>query len=265
MASVFSRIRRRLDATPLWAIGAVNAGVVAVFLFDVRIPDPFKFMDEIILGSVALGTAIYVWRRFFGPPGVISADARRKVAEIETLFEESRKAAETVPGAGGEVVRLGSLLEKVRVIEQRLEQAEIVLSSPQYDVRGASQEIDRLAAAVAAAPAGHTRTNLEGALSEAKKHIANIAGIEGTRDELSSAFERIYQLVRRIHSQIVGLGLAQGTERDLSVSIDELAKTLAEYEYEQEEQKRAEAIVDREIAEAEAKERARLAGRSEKH
>ena len=150
----------------------------------------------------------------------------------------------------------------MKVIEGRLEQTEIVLSSPQYDLRDATAEVDRLAAAVAAASEPHTRANLDGALSEAMKHAENIRGIGRTRDELSSAFERIYQLVRRIHSQIVGLGLAQGTERDLSVSIDELEKTLAEYEREQVQLADAEKIVDREIAEAE---RIARSGRTEIH
>ena len=111
MASVFSRIRRRLDAMPLWMVAAIDAAVVAVFLFDVRIPDPFKFTDEIVLGGAALATGIYLWKRFFGPPGALSATARRRVAEIEMLFEESREVAKAIPGAGGEIERMGTLLE----------------------------------------------------------------------------------------------------------------------------------------------------------
>lgn len=265
MASVFTRIRRRLDAMPLWMVAAIDAAVVAVFLFDVRIPDPFKFTDELIIGSVALGTGIYLWRRFFGPPGAMSAAARSKVAEIEMLFDESRRAAQAIPGAGGEVTRMGTLLAKVKIIEERLEQTEIVLSSPQYDLASAKAEVDRLAAAGAAASEPHTRANLDGALAEAMKHMENIRSIERTRDELSSAFERVYQLVRRIHSQIVALGLSQGTERDLALSVDELANTLAEYEREQKALAEAEKIADREIAEAERIARGQDRGRTETH
>lgn len=235
---------------PLWAVLAADAAIVGLWLVDFRIPDPFRYSDEIILGAVGVGTAVYVWRRFFGPPGAISAAARRRVAEIEILFEECRRAAASLPGAAGEVERLSSLLEKVRVIEERLEQTETVLLSPEYDLSRAAAEVDRLRAQRDSA-SGATRENLEGAVLEAQKHVENVKAIYGTRDELSAAFERIYQLVRRIHSQIVGAGLAHGQGSALSTSVDELASTLAEYEREQAVMARAEKIAEKEIAEAE--------------
>ena len=90
-------------------------------------------------------------------------------------------------------------------------------------------------------------------LSPAEEAILDSVGVAlaGSRDELSAAFERIYQLVRRIHSHIVGVGLAQGTDRDVATSVDELAKTLGEYEKEQAALERAERIAEAEIAEVE--------------
>ncbi|HVO29891.1 MAG TPA: hypothetical protein VMV18_04110, partial [bacterium] len=133
MASVFRSVRRRLDAMPLWGVIAIDAVVLGLWLIDFRIPDEIP-VDKVLLGGVFLASGVYAWRRYFGPPGALSAAARRKVAEIELLFDECRKASETIPGAAGEVARLAELLGKVQSIEQRLEQTETVLLSPQYDV-----------------------------------------------------------------------------------------------------------------------------------
>ena len=53
---------------------------------------------------------------------------------------------------------------------------------------------------------------------EAEQHAQNIARVRATRDELSSAFERIFQIVRRIKGDIYEFKDATGT---MKVEIDD--------------------------------------------
>ena len=54
---------------------------------------------------------------------------------------------------------------------------------------------------------------------------------------------------------MLGIGLAQGSEDELAGSVDELAKTLGEYETERRRIAESEEIVERELAEARRKSR----------
>ncbi len=257
MKNALAAIRRRLDSMPLWGVLAADTALLAFWFADLRALDPLPWIDEIFIGTVVAGTSVYLWRRFFGPPSRLAAETRGRLSEIETLFAETRGAAEAIQGADGvsrEIARMASLLEQVRAIQVRIENIELVLQTPQYSEGTAASEVARLEASLAAAsPAA--RANLEGALSEARKHVENIARIRATRDELIAAFERIFQLARRIHSQVLGIGLAQGSEADLAGSVDELAKTLGEYETERRRIAESEEIVERELAEARRKAR----------
>lgn len=250
MKSVISRIRRRLDTIPLWAVALGWVGVMGLWMIDIRSLDPLPFLDEIFFTVVTGATALYVWNRMFGPPTATSAESRRRLAEVESLYEDAKR----VPAAASEMVRLGTLLEKVRAIQGRIEQAEIVLASPQYSTASAAAEIARLEAELARA-SDAAKANLEGALAEARKHAENVARIHGTRDTLKAAFERTYQIIRRIHSQVLALGLAQGGETELSGTVDELARALEEQEKDRVASVDAEALLERELEEARRKQR----------
>lgn len=252
MKSALSAIRRRLDAMPLWGVLVADAALLALWFADLRALDPLPYVDEIFVGAVVAGTSVYLWRRLFGPPSRLAAETRSRLSEIETLFAETRGAAGAITGADGvsrEIARMQSLLDQVRAIQVRIENTELVLQTPQYSEGTAAAEVTRLEASLAAAPPA-ARANLEGALVEARKHVENIARIRATRDELTAAFERIFQLARRIHSQVLGIGLAQGSESELAGSVDELAKTLGEYETERRRIAESEQQVERELEEA---------------
>jgi hypothetical protein len=259
MKAVLSSIRRRLDAMPVWAVLGINALILGLWMIDFQVPDEIP-IDKILIGVMFAGTSVYLWRRYFGAPSALAAESRRRLAEIETLFEESKKASASLAGAGGvqvEVERLGALLTRVRQIQKRIEQTELVLQSREYDEVAAKGEVTRLETAVAGA-SDATKANFSAALMEAQAHLANIQRIKSTRDELGAAFERFFQIFRRIHSQIIGMGLAQGTEGELTSSVDELAKALDEYERENVAMAHAEDLVDKELAEAKRAEEERL-------
>ena len=263
MKEFFWKVRRRLDAMPMWQIVALNVGVFAVWMLDFRIPDEIP-IDKIVIGGMFLGTGFYLWRRFFGPPSALSASLRRRISEMEALYSESRTAAAQISDSGEvamEIGRLGDLLAKVRVLSARVEQAEVVLQDARYSEDSAAKEVERLQKAVDAADA-KTKPDLLAAFEEARAHQANVGKIRGTRDQLAAAFERFYQLFRRIHSQVLGLRLSQGNAADLVGSIDELAKALAELEAEGQRKAaadaEADAIVDRELAAAKDAEEAKL-------
>jgi hypothetical protein len=255
MATQIERLRHRVDAMSLWWVVAFNAAALGVWMADFRFPDPLP-VDRILLGGVFLGSAFYLWRRFFGPPTALCAVARRRLAEMELLFHESQDAAKQLPGLAADVTRLESLVQQVRQIEARIEQTEIVLLKDEYDGDAAAAEVARLEAAVKDAGEG-SRTNLEGALAEARKHAGNVAHIKATREELSAAFERIYQLVKRIHSQVAGIGLDQGGS-EFTSSVNDLASTIAEYEKEQDALAKAAVMADEEIAAAKREQDERL-------
>ncbi len=233
---------------PLWAIALGNAAVLALWMVDIRSLDPLPWIDEIVIGAMLGSTTIYLWNRFFGPPTAASADSRRRLAEVESLYEDTKR----VPAAAAEISRLGALLEKVRAIQARIEQAEVVLATPQYSTEAAATEIARLEAGIAKASAA-AKENLEGALAEAKKHAENVARIRVTRDALVAAFERIYQIVRRIHSQVLALGLSQGGDTELSGSVDDLARALEEQEKDRAATASAEQLLEKELEEARRK------------
>lgn len=239
---------------PLWAIALGNLTVLGVWMIDIRTLDPLPYVDEVVIGAMLAGTSLYLWNRYFGPPTPIAADSRRRLAEVEGLYQDTKRAAGSLPAAASEIARLGALLEKVRAIEARIEQTEIVLASPQYSTTAAAAEIARLESEVAKAPAA-ARENLEGALAEAKKHAGNIAHIRATGASLSAAFERIYQIIRRIHSQVLAFGLAQGGETELAGSVDELQKALEEQERERQAAVSAESLLEKELEEARRKQR----------
>ena len=247
MKGALASIRRRLDSFPLWGVALLDLGLLAFWLVDFRVPDPIFGLDEILIGGVLAATGVYTWRRMFGPPSSLAAEKRRRLAEVETLHGEIKNAAGTA-GVAADVSRLDGLLEGIRKVEARIEQAELVLATPQYSKEAALAEVTRLKAEVEKA-GDSARSNLAAALMEAERHVENIDAVRATRDELSSAFERIYQIVRRIHSQVIGLGLSQGSRNDLSVSVDDLARTIDEYEKERVQQERAERIVDQELEE----------------
>jgi hypothetical protein len=247
MKAALSSIRRRLDAVPLWAVGLLDLGILALWLVDFRLPDPILGLDEIVIGGVLLATGVYTWKRVFGPPSSLAAEKRRRLAEVEILHDEIRKSA-GVAGVAGDVARLGGLIDGIKKVEARIEQAELVLALPQYSKEAAASEVTRLKSEVEKA-SDVSRGNLAAALMEAERHVENIDHVRMTRDELSSAFERIYQIVRRIHSQVIGLGIAQGSRDDLASSVDELARTVDEYEKDRIQQERAEKMVDVEVEE----------------
>ena len=259
MRKALASIRRRLDAVPLWAVGLLNLGVVAAWFVDFRFIDPLPFLDEIAITGVLAASALYTWRRAFGPPTALAAEKRRRLAEVELLYEEIRKAAGAA-GVGSDVERLAELLEGIRKVEARIEQAELVLATPQYSVPAAAAEVARLKAEAGSA-VGAAKADLEAALTEAERHADNIARVRGTRDELSAAFERVFQIVRRIHSQVIGLGLSQGTRDDVASSVDELAKTIDEYERDRRSLEDAERLVDQEL-EADRRRRQALESKS---
>lgn len=245
MKGAFASVRRRLDAFPLWAIGLLDLGVLAFWLADFRVPDPIPALDELLVGGILLGSAVYTWNRIFGPPTSLAAEKRRRLAEVEVLHEETKRAAGAA-GAVADVSRLEPLIDGIRRIEARIEQAELVLATPQYSLTDAEAEVVRLKGEVEKASVA-ARANLAAALMEAERHVQNIAAVRSTRDELASAFERIYQIVRRIHSQVIGLGIRQGSREDLASSVEELARTIDEYERERARQERAEAMVEAEL------------------
>ncbi len=252
MKGTLSRIRKRLDAWPVWGVVLLNAGVLALWTVDLRAIDPLPFLDEIFVGGVMAGSAYYLWNRLFGPPTALAAESRRRLAEVETLFGECEAAARGSEIAGAEVARMSGLLDRVRAIEQRIEQAELVLGTPQYSVGAAEAEVARLERAHAEA-SDAARPHLAGALEEARRHRENIGRIRATRDELGAAFERIFQLVRRIHSQILGLGLTDGASAELASSVSELGATLDAYERDRKAAEEAAALVDRELEQARAR------------
>ena len=245
MTKALASIRRRLDAVPLWAVGLLNLGILAVWMADWRLPDPLPGIDEVLVTGILVASAVYTWRRLFGPPSSLAAEARRRLAEVEILHDEIVKAA-AAAGVAGEVSRIKALLEGIRKIEGRIEQAEIVLASPQYARAAAEAEVRRLDAEVARATDG-AKANLAAAHMEAQRHLENIDQVRATRDELSAAFERTFQIIRRIHSQVIGIGLSRGSKDDLSSSVDELAKTIDDMEKERLQQERAEKQVDAEL------------------
>lgn len=245
MKGALSSIRRRLDTFPLWGVVLLNVGLVAVWVGNLRIPDPIPVVDELILGGIVAASAVYTWRRIFGPPSALAAEKRRRLAEVGILHDEIVKAAETA-GVSGEVSRIRALLDGIKKIQARIEQIEVVLASPQYSRPSAEAEVARLQAEVDRT-VGAAKANLAAALMEAQEHVQNIDRVRSTRDELSAAFERTFQIVRRIHSQVIGIGLAQGTKSDLTSSVDELARTVYEWEAERKEQERAERMVEEEL------------------
>lgn len=247
MKGALGSIRRRLDAVPLWAVGLLDLGVLALWLVDFRVPDPIMGVDELLIGGVLIASGVYTWKRLFGPPSSLAAEKRRRLAEVELLHGEIAKSA-GVAGVAGDVARLDGLLDGIKKVEARIEQAEIVLATPQYSKAAAAAEVARLKSEVEKASDG-SRANLAAALMEAERHLENIDRVLLTRDELSSAFERIYQIVRRIHSQVIALGIAQGSRDDLASSVDELARTIDEYEKDRVQQERAEKMVDIEVEE----------------
>ena len=247
MKGALASIRRRLDTFPLWGIALLDLGILAFWLADFRIPEPIMGVDEVLISGVLLASGIYTWRRMFGPPSALAAEKRRRLAEVEVLHGEIKNAAGTA-GVAADVSRLDGLLDGIRTVEARIEQAELVLATPQYSKEAALAEVARLRSEVEKA-GDSSRANLAAALMEAERHVENIDAVRATRDELSSAFERIYQIVRRIHSQVIGIGLSQGTRDDLATSVDELARTIDEYEKERFQQERAERIVDAELEE----------------
>src|SRR4051812_11810172 len=103
---------------PLWQIAAINGAILVAWMLDFRVPDEIP-IDKVIIGGLFLATGFYLWRRFFGPPGALAASLRRRIAEMETLYSESRSAAAQIPDSGDvaiEVGRLGDLLLKVRAL-----------------------------------------------------------------------------------------------------------------------------------------------------
>lgn len=255
MKRFLTRVRRRLDAMPLWSVAAINAGVLALWLADFRIPDPLPYMDELFVTAVLAGTSLYLWNRWFGPPSALSAETRRRRAEIEQLFEDTR-AISGATRVSAELARLEELVRRVATIQERIEQTEIVLQDPTYAPGTADAEIARLGKALAASTGG-ARENLAGALEEARRHRSNIQSIAARRDELVAALERIHQIFRRIHSQVVSVGLSEGNEAAVGESVEELARTLEEYESERRRLEEAEQIVDRELAETERRSRSK--------
>lgn len=245
MKQALSSIRRRLDTIPLWAVALLDIGVLAFWLGDLRVPDPVPAVDELVVGGILIASAVYTWRRMFGAPSALAAEKRRRLAEVEVLHDETVKAA-AAAGVSGEVSRIRSLLEGIRRIEARIEQTEVVLATPQYSKSAAEAEVTRLQAEVERAEGG-AKANLAAALMEAQQHVQNIDRVRATRDELSAAFERSFQIVRRIHSQVIGIGLAQGSKSDLTSSVDELARTVDEWETERARQERAERMVEEEL------------------
>lgn len=245
MKGALARIRRRLDAIPLWAVGLLDLGILAVWLADFRVPDPLPALDELLIGGVLLATGIYTWRRLYGPPSSLAAEKRRRLAEVEILHGEIRSSAGAA-GIAGDVARLDDLLDGIKKVEERIEQAELVLATPQYSVMAAKADIARLQSELEKATDA-SRANLGAALMEAERHLENIERVRATRDELASAFERIFQIVRRIHSQVIGQGIAQDSRDDLASSVEELARTIDEYEKDRAQQERAEKMVDIEL------------------
>lgn len=256
MKDALASIRRRLDSFPLWGVGLINLGVLAVFLADYRLPDPLPGIDEVLITGLLIASGIYTWKRLFGPPSALAAEKRRRLAEVEILHAEIKQSA-GVAGVAADVARLGELLDGIKKVEARIEQAELVLSTPQYSKEAAESEVTRLKAEVEKA-SDTSRANLAAALMEAERHLENINGVRKTRDELSSAFERIYQITRRIHSQVIGLGIAQGSRDDLASSVDELAATIDEYEKDRVSMERAERLVDAELEEEQRRQAEKL-------
>jgi len=256
MKGALASIRRRLDSFPLWGVGLINLGVLAFWLADFRVPDPLPGIDEVLIGGIVIASSIYTWRRLFGPPSSLAAEKRRRLAEVEILHDEIKKSA-GVAGVAGDVARLGELLDGIRKVELRIEQAELVLATPQYSKEAAEAEVARLTGEVERS-SDTAKANLAAALMEAERHVENIVAVRKTRDELSSAFERIYQITRRIHSQVIGLGIAQGSRDDLASSVDELAATIDEYEKDRISMERAEKMVDAELEEERRKQAAKL-------
>ena len=256
MKGALASIRRRLDSFPLWGVGLVNLGVLAFWLADFRLPDPLPGIDEVLVTGVLVASGVYTWKRMFGPPSSLAAEKRRRLAEVEILHDEIKKSA-GVAGVAGDVARLGELLAGIQKVEARIEQAELVLATPQYAKEAAEAEVARLKVEVGKA-SDTARANLAAALMEAERHVENIDGVRKTRDELSSAFERIYQITRRIHSQVIGLGIAQGSRDDLASSVDELAATIDEYEKDRASLEKAEKLVDAELEEERRKQAEKL-------
>ena len=267
---LLDKAREFLDGFPMWALLLANIGLVAFVFFDLSFADPLPALDEIVSVALLAGTTVYIWQRLKGGPRTPGArEVRKRMKEIERLAESLAitAAQHDSPEVTAQVRRMSELLPRARDVAARLLALEVVLSRPEYREGGARAVALRLEKDIANA-SGDARAELEGALSDARAHLANLKAVRDKGAAMRASLERVRQLYRRAESQVLVGVLDRQATGGLVATVDELQKVLEELDRARDEVAGAtaggNAAFAKDVAGAEAIEKAKKAAAKQK-